>query len=222
MKEEDVIRYLEKTPDFFERNPALLEELTIPHPVHGGAISLLERQVSLLRKSNSDYRNQFERLVEVARENEAIMKKSRRLVLKCLSCETLDDFAGVIEEVMREEFGINYQSLVLFNDHDFDGSVRTASWESSEPILKEMLAKSGCYCGVLSVAESEFLFQSQSNLVMSSAILPLVSREGGQVVYHGVLALGSNRLNHFDKDKGSLFLDFLSDLLSALLLRLLP
>ena len=222
MKEEDVIRYLEKTPDFFERNPALLEELTIPHPVHGGAISLLERQVSLLRKSNGDYRGQFERLVEVARENEGIMKKSRRLVLKCLSCETLDDFAGVIEEVMREDFNIAYQSLVLFNDTDFDGSVRTASWESSEPILKEMLVKSGCYCGVLSVAESEFLFQSQSNLVMSSAILPLVSREGGQVVYHGVLALGSNRLHHFDKDKGSLFLDFLSDLLSALLLRLLP
>ncbi|MFD1384153.1 DUF484 family protein [Rhodanobacter aciditrophus] len=222
MREEDVVRYLEKTPDFFERNPALLEELTIPHPVHGGAISLLERQVSLLRKSNGDYRGQFERLVDVARENEGIMKKSRRLVLKCLSCETLDDFAGVIEEVMREDFNIAYQSLVLFNDTDFDGSVRTASWESSEPILKEMLVNSGCYCGVLSVAESEFLFQSQSNLVMSSAILPLVSREGGQVVYHGVLALGSNRLNHFDKDKGSLFLDFLSDLLSALLLRLLP
>ncbi|WP_156473574.1 DUF484 family protein, partial [Neptuniibacter pectenicola] len=86
----------------------------------------------------------------------------------------------------------------------------------AEPIIKEMLAQSGCYCGVLSVVESEFLFQSQSDSVMSSAIMPLVSFEGGQVVYHGVLALGSNRLNHFDKEKGSLFLDYLSDLLSAL------
>lgn len=222
MKEEDVVRYLEKTPDFFERNPSLLEGLTIPHPLHGGAISLLERQVSMLRKSTSDYRNQFERLVEVARENEGIMKKSRRLVVRCLSCESLDDFAAAVEDVMREEFSIDFLSLVLFSDTEFDSSIRTASWSSSEPILKEMLSHSGCYCGVLSVEESEFLFQEQSDAVMSSAILPLVSREGGQVVYHGVLALGSNRLQHFDKDKGSLFLDFLSDLLSALLLRLVP
>ncbi|RDL42688.1 DUF484 domain-containing protein [Marinomonas piezotolerans] len=222
MKEEDVVRYLEKTPDFFERNPSLLEGLTIPHPLHGGAISLLERQVSMLRKSTSDYRNQFERLVEVARENEGIMKKSRRLVVRCLSCESLDDFAAAVEDVMREEFSIDFLSLVLFSDTEFDSSIRTASWSSSEPILKEMLSHSGCYCGVLSVEESEFLFQEQSDAVMSSAILPLVSREGGQVVYHGVLALGSNRLRHFDKDKGSLFLDFLSDLLSALLLRLMP
>lgn len=222
MTEEEVIHYLKTTPDFFERNPALLEELTIPHPVHGGAISLLERQVSLLRKSTADYRGEFERLVAIARENESIMKKSRRLILKCLSCETLDDFAAAVEEVMREDFGINTMSLVLFSDDELDTSVRTASWQDSESILKEMLVQSGCYCGVLSVAESEFLFESQSDSVMSSAIMPLASHEGGQVAYHGVLALGSNRLNHFDKEKGSLFLDYLSDLLSALLLRLLP
>ncbi|MCO4784678.1 DUF484 family protein [Marinomonas atlantica] len=222
MSEEDVVKYLQDTPDFFERNPELLEELTIPHPVHGGAISLLERQVSLLRKSTAEYRGEFERLVSIARENEAIMKKSRRLILKCLSGDSLDDFAEVVEEVMREDFAVNYMSMVLFTEQPLDTSVRTASWESAEPIIKEMLAQSGCYCGVLSVVESEFLFQSQSDSVMSSAILPLVSFEGGRLVYHGVLALGSNRLNHFDKDKGSLFLDYLSDLLSALLLRLLP
>ena len=222
MTEEDVVQYLQETPGFFERHPALLETLTIPHPVHGGAISLLERQVALLRKSTSDYRGEFERLVAIARENEAIMKKSRRLILKCLSCESLDDFAGIVEEVMREDFSIQYQSMVLFADQALDTSIRTASWEAAEPILKEMLVQSGCYCGVLSVAESEFLFEGQSDAVMSSAILPLVSLEGGKVVYHGVLALGSNRLNHFDKEKGALFLDYLSDLLSALLLRLLP
>ncbi|MBM6551322.1 DUF484 family protein [Marinomonas ostreistagni] len=222
MTEEEVVRYLKTTPDFFERHPALLEELTIPHPVHGGAISLLERQVSLLRQSTADYRGEFERLVDIARENEAIMKKSRRLILKCLSCESLDDFAAVVEEVMREDFAVDYLSMVLFTDDTLDTSIRTASWESSEPILKEMLLHSGCYCGVLSVAESEFLFAGQSRSVMSSAVLPLVSLENGQVVYHGVLALGSNRLNHFDKDKGALFLDYFSDLLSALLLRLLP
>lgn len=222
MTEEEVVQYLQTSPEFFDRNPALLEELTVPHPLHGGAISLLERQILQLRTSVSDYRGEFERLVAIARENEAIMTKSRRLVLKCLSCESLDDFAGVVEEVMREDFAVNYMSMVLFTEQELDTSIRTASWEAAEPILKEMLAQSGCYCGVLSVAESEFLFQSQSDSVMSSAIMPLVSREGGQVVYHGVLALGSSRLNHFDKEKGLLFLDFLSDLLSALLLRLLP
>lgn len=221
MQEAEVVAFLEKNPDFFTRHQGLLEELTIPHPNTGKAISLLERQVMLLRTSTADFKAQFERLVDVARENEAIMKKSRRLVLKCLTCQDLDDFVAAVSESMAEDFQVHYQSLVLFRDEPLDGAVRTAPWRDAEPILKAMLSKQGCYCGVLSVRESEFLFIDDSDRVMSSAILPLISHEGGQLVYHGVLALGSNRLNHFDKDKGSLFLDFLSDLLSAMVLRLL-
>ncbi|TDO96491.1 DUF484 family protein [Marinomonas balearica] len=221
MKDEDVVDYLKSTPDFFVRNASLLEALTVPHPVHGGAISLLERQVQLLRKTSEDHRSQFDILVNVARENEATMKKSRRVVVNGLGCETLDDFAAMIDDVIREEFDIPLRSLILFSDTNINSSVRTSTWEDAGELLKEMLSKGGCYCGVLSVKESNFLFPANSDEVMSSAVLPLISRENGQIHYHGVLALGSRRLNDFDKEKGALFLDYLSDLLSAILMRLL-
>jgi len=40
--------YLEANPDFFERHSAILSSLSVPHG-SGEAVSLVERQVSMLR-----------------------------------------------------------------------------------------------------------------------------------------------------------------------------
>lgn len=222
MNEADVATYLAQNPDFFERHLELLESLDIPHPVNGSAISLLERQVILLRQSAAEHKGQFERLVHVARDNEAIMLKSRRLVLAGLSCTSLDDFSAIVDDAVRNEFDISFHSLILFSETSLDTSLRVTALAEAEPVLKEVLLKTGCYCGVLSVAESEYLFEKHSDDIMSSAVLPLVSREHGEYRYIGLLALGSRKLDQFSREKGTLFLEYLSELLSAILLRLMP
>ena len=221
MNESQVVQYLAETPDFFERHLDLLEGLTIPHPVADrGVISLLERQVLLLRHTASTHKAQFERLVAVARENEAIMLKSRRLILDGLGCVNTDDFTILIDDALKRDFDVPYHSLILFSEKHANANVRTTSLAEAEPVLKQVLRTTGCYCGVLSVSEAQYLFATNSNAVMSAAVLPLVSRYNGQIEFHGVLALGSATLDKFNREKGDLFLEYLSDLLSAILLRL--
>ena len=220
MSEEEVIQYLLSTPDFFVRNSDVLESLTLPHPVSGNVVSLLEYQVSVLQKSTAGYRSQFERLVDVARENESTMQKSRRLILAGLNCESLDDFSMVVGDMVRDDFQVPYHSLILFGDVT-DSSVRTHNLVNEDSDLSHTSGFTECFCGILPANEMSYLFSDDADQIHSVAVLPLLSRSGGEVKKCGVLVLGDKTPTAFSKDKGSLFLQYLADLLSAILLRLL-
>ena len=198
MTEASVIEFLKANPKFFHDHLDLLETLDVPHALEANkTVSLIERQVFLLRKSAEDYKSQFERLVHVARENESIMHKSRRLVLSGMVCTSLDEFSIMLDDAMRDDFQIKLHSLILFSDKSLDTNIRVTQLHEAGPVLKEVLVKTGCYCGALSVDEANYLFEAQADQVMSSAVLPLVSHYQGADRYIGVLALGSEELEKF-------------------------
>lgn len=221
MSEEEVIQYLASTPDFFVRNAEVLDDLTIPHPVNGRAISLLEYQVDHLRKSTAQYRSQFERLVEVARENESTMQKSRRLILAGLNCRSLDDLAVAVDDMVRDDFEVSFHTLLLFGDYA-DTALSALSLEEAEQQIPFTLKLTEGYCGILPATEMTYIFSGDAESIRSVAVLPLLSRAGGDLEKRGVLVLGSDKATTFDKDKGNFFLQHLADLLSAILLRLVP
>ncbi len=221
MKEEEVAQYLLENPEFFVQHSDVLEKLTLPHPINGKVISLLEYQVETLRRSAASYQGQFEKLIDVARENESTMQKSRRLILAGLTCETVDDFSVVISDMVRDDFAIAHHTLVLFEDLT-DSSVRSHQIIDDDPLLSHTAGFTDCFCGVLPDNEMQYLFSDAAGAIRSVAVLPLLSRAGGVVNKRGVLVLGAKDASAFDKDKGVLFLQHLADLLSAILLRLLP
>ncbi|NLQ19007.1 DUF484 family protein [Marinomonas sp. M1K-6] len=221
MNEEEVVQYLSTSADFFVRHADLLESLTLPHPVNGKVISLLEYQVDLLRKSTADYRGQFERLVEVARENEAIMQKSQRLVLAGLTCCSLDDLAVVIDDMVRDDFDVSHHALILYGEFP-NSAVRTHTLREDDLFLSHAAGFTECFCGQLPANEMRFIFSENADAIGSVAVLPLLSREGGDIRKCGVLILGAKSQSAFGKEKGTMFLQYLADLLSAILLRLLP
>ena len=67
----EVESYLRRNLDFFENHPALLEELRLPHDCNG-AVSLVTRQIEMLRSKAERLNNQLEDLVQIARENDAV------------------------------------------------------------------------------------------------------------------------------------------------------
>lgn len=221
MSEEEIVQYLSKTPDFFARHTDLLESMTLPHPVSGNVISLFEHQVNALRQSTSAYRSQFERLVEVARENELTMQKSRRLVLAGLTCTTVDDLAVVISDMVRDDFDASFHAFVVY-DHGYDSAVRVHKRTENDDALSQVTQYDECYCGTLADTDKQFLFAENAASIRSVAVLPLLSRESGAVQKYGVLVLGAKAENAFNQEKGTLFLQYLADLLSAILLRLIP
>lgn len=232
MNETKVVEHLLSDPDFFLRHPDLLEQLTLPHPVNGKVISLLEYQVCLLRESANKYRGQFERLVDVARENEATMHKSQRLVLAGLTCTSLDDLSAVVDDMVRRDFGVPYHTLILYDHQDEQDavkrslsnstSVRCLSLSDMTKAAPKTVSFTECFRGTLPNSEQAFLFPDKEAMIRSVAVLPLLSREGGELKQCGVLVLGSDLKSAFAEDKGVVFLQYLADLLSAIVLRLLP
>ena len=84
------MRYLRENPDFFGRHPMLLTDLSLPHD-SGEAISLVERQVAILRERNIDMRRRLTHLVGAANTNDTLFEKTRRFTLNMLDCDDLDD-----------------------------------------------------------------------------------------------------------------------------------
>jgi hypothetical protein len=71
MKADEIARYLQDHPKFFEEYADLLAQLYIPHPHGGRTISITERQILTLREGQSCWKASW-RDDPLRRENDAI------------------------------------------------------------------------------------------------------------------------------------------------------
>ncbi|MGH8353994.1 MAG: DUF484 family protein, partial [Pseudomonas sp.] len=112
---EAVAAYLRAHPEFFVDFEELIPELRIPH-LPGEAVSLVERQVKLLRERNIEMRHRLSQLMDVARDNDRLFDKTRRLVLDLLDANGLEEVIGAVEDSLRHGFQIPFVSLILFSE----------------------------------------------------------------------------------------------------------
>jgi uncharacterized protein YigA (DUF484 family) len=117
LSEQAVHDYLAAHPDFFERHSTLLSSLNLPH-ASGGAVSLVERQISVLRQKDLKLERQLKELIEVARANDTLAAKIHELTLQLLATTDLQKTIAAIEEAMRSGFGADHAVLVLFAEPD--------------------------------------------------------------------------------------------------------
>ncbi len=212
---EQVADYLRKHPDFFVDQDELLRTLTLPHD-SGQAISLVERQIHLFREQRDNLRRELVELVTIARQNDRLFEKSKRMLIQVIEARTLNDMASVIDDSIRGDFGLDAASIMLFTDVDLQDSSRGALQVVSPDLARERLGsllEGDCaVCGQFRPSEREFLFPGREEPVASVALVPLRSDE-----LVGVFAVGSCTPGYFDKSMGSLFLSYISDTLSRLL-----
>ena len=110
-----VAQYLETYPDFFERNGALLAKLRLPHLRDSGAtVSLVERQVEVLRERNQALERKLKELVDVARANDALADRIHRLSQRLIRARTLLETINALEASLREDFDARDSVLLLF------------------------------------------------------------------------------------------------------------
>lgn len=129
---EQVAAYLSQHPEFFVEHDELIPELRIPHQP-GDAVSLVERQVRLLRERNIEMRHRLSQLMDVARENDRLFDKTRRLVLDLLDATSLEDVVSTVEDSLRHEFQVPYVSLILFSDSSVSVGRSVSSAEAPRP-----------------------------------------------------------------------------------------
>ena len=117
INDNSVAEYLQTYPDFFERNSSLLAKLRLPHLRDAGAtVSLVERQVEVLRERNQALERKLKELVDVARANDALADRIHRLSQRLIRAHTLPETIDAVETSLREDFDARNSVLVLFLD----------------------------------------------------------------------------------------------------------
>ena len=213
---EAVAAYLRAHPEFFVDHDELILELRIPHQP-GTAVSLVERQVKLLRERNIEVRHRLSHLMDVARDNDRLFDKTRRLVLDLLDANSLEEVIGAVDESMRHEFQVPFVSLILFSEARRYSSARCVSHAEARDAIGHLLDSGRTLSGVLRPDELRFLFGEAGTQIASTALSP-IQHQG----LHGVLALGSPDAHHYRSATGTLFLGFVADVLARILLRQRP
>ena len=214
---DQVVEYLLQHRDFFDHHPDLLEKLHIPHP-SGEAVSLVARQLDLLRGKNRTMQEKLESLVRIARENDDVSGKMHQLALVLLEAETFQGALGTLTHRLHDCFLADWVGVRIVMDHN--GEPNDPVFVSPDDLqlqrFQKILQSAVPKCGYIDPDQAGFLFGEQTESVGSCAIIPLRSFERG-----GLLAIGSREKSRFHPGMGHLFLQQMGEIVSHRLHKLL-
>ena len=217
-EEETVAHYLQQNPEFFENHLPLLARLRLPHARGSSTISLVERQVEVLRERHTALEQKLADFVTVARANDAVAEKLHRFTRRLLRAQTRQSAIEQLEASLREDFDSFHSVLVLIGEHEAaepQRFVRSASPDDVNLKSFESLFTSGKpRCGQARDSQREFLFAADAPDIGSVALVPL-----GDHGSLGLLALGSTDRDRFHPGMSTDFLARLADLISDVLSR---
>lgn len=207
-----VVAWLQRHPDFFATQSDLLADMIIPHET-GGAVSLLERQLSILRTRNVELRERLHKLLDIARENDNLFTRMRGQLLDLLEARSVAELSDRLVDGLRVRFQSEYVTLSLFDVDNIDiGSAQALSLSSAEEAVSSIIHGQRAVAGHLTDDQVRFLFRDLAVSVASSVVVPL---HAGRPI--GLLAIGSSRPDHFVEDMDTLFVGHLGDVLTRLL-----
>jgi hypothetical protein len=209
--------YLLAHPRFFDQHPDVLANLTLPHD-SGEAISLVQRQINLLRERNLETRERLDKLLESARANDELFDKTKRLVLGLLEAQDLKGLVTVLYESLGADFNVEFHNLILLGESNEmpESQAKIVNLELANNTIGTLLRTNRALCGILNAEELEFLFGNDGVNVGSVAVVPLYY---GQV--YGVLAIGNSDPNLYRSSMGTLFLGYIAEVLNRIAPRLI-
>ena len=213
-----IVRFLSSNTDFFLNNPDVLMRLRIPHET-GSAVSLIEKQVSVLRNKCSTLENSLRELICVARENEQLHGRLHKLIQEIISAKSLSDVAALVRDTLLLNFKPDEVRLLLVREStgmklsEGDEYTIMSSDDPGLALFTEFFAKGETRCGELTAAQKSVLFDSDGidgQSYASAAVIPLVHDRN-----LGLIVLGSRDAQRFSSGKGVMFLNQLGEVLSS-------
>ena len=210
--EAQVIEYLRSHPDFFQLHAQLLGELQLPHE-SGNAVSLVERQVAILRERNNVMRRRMTELMQTARTNDELFSKTRTLTLELLNVASWHELNEVLATFVLTDFQADFVCCHL--------SAAPVSLDHLQrhdgPLPSERFMR-GAYpvCTTLRPEELATLFPSTSHDREGSAVLAPLPLDGTR----GCLAIGARNPQAYSPDMDTLFVTYIAEVLSRVVQRL--
>jgi uncharacterized protein YigA (DUF484 family) len=216
--EQQLVDHLRANPDFFSRHLELLGDIVIPHTTDG-AVSLIERQVDVLRQRHENLQNHLQELLQAARDNERLAERLHRVAVEAAAMDEIDAALTSLPEIVRESFGVDYVSLRV-EAADSRLQPRQEIVDPRDKTYRDVrirIAHGRAVCDDrLAPTVLQYLFGDAAvDAVKSVALVPL----GRHPV--GVMALGDEDPLRFIPDMGTWYLDRIGDVLGAVMRRLI-
>ena len=126
-----------RTLSFFARQDDLLAEISLPHD-SGNAISLLERQVNILRERGTEARQKLNNLLENARNNDQLFDTTQNLVLALLRAADATEIAEIAQDQLSNHANVDACELIVAEQEGLDvaPTVRTQAQSTSKQSSK--------------------------------------------------------------------------------------
>jgi uncharacterized protein YigA (DUF484 family) len=210
-----VADYLKNNLDFFVKNPAILAELKIPHD-HRGAISLVEKQLTVLREQNQKTNKKIHELIEIVTQNEDLARRMHQLALSLIDADNLKDIFSTIYDNLKKNFHADRVIIRLFANPAFIDSFPTDEFVGKksieESLFKRIIEKREPISGKMKQQQQIFLFGDDDDDIASSVMIPLHG-----VGWGGILAIGSFNAERFQPGMSIELLANLGEILSFII-----
>ncbi len=210
-EEKAMLDFLARTPDFFIRHAEVLAEMPIRHG-SGGAVSLIERQVRVLRDNNQRLNQRLDELLHTARDNEQRVKSMNQLAEALIRADSLASVVAGLSSVLHNAFAVEAVRVALFDTPtDSDNGVIALERDALPAPLQDFFRQGQVVCERIDEPLRELMFGEHDEL-QSVALVPLDRAD-----CLGLLALGSTDAQRFTPQVGKLFLEMTANLCAAAL-----
>lgn len=217
LTEEQIGEYLVAHPEFFERHPGALARLKLPHHQRGSAaISLVERQVLVLREKHATLEQKLHELIENGRANDAITDRVHRLTRRLLRARDLASTIAALETSLREDFGASRWVLLITNPglpglgSQLGPQLRAVPRGSPElRIFESFFESARPRSGQIRDTQRDYLFGADGGQVGSTVLIPL-----GERASLGLLAIASHDTERYLPTMSTDFLVRVGDIVS--------
>jgi uncharacterized protein YigA (DUF484 family) len=217
--EAQVAAYLADHPDFFDRHATLLASLRLPHARgDGSTVSLLERQVDVLRERTREAELRLRTLVDNGHANDALAAKIHRLASRLVHGRDAKLRLAAIEASLRQDFGAREFVIVLTRKDPVLAGIEArclrfvAAEDAGLRSFESLFASGKPRCGRIRDSQRDYLFPAVEFAVGSVALVPLGS-DGVQ----GLLAIASPDADHFNPTMSTEFLARIGELIAIAL-----
>jgi uncharacterized protein len=211
--EQQVIDFLIANPDFFLKNTYLLADMDIRHET-GSAVSLIERQISLLRERNAHFENKLNEMVDAVHDNQRLNTSLQRLAINLFMVDGLDDIIATIDDEIRNNLSTDFFSIRLITEDESLVEQQPERYlhidDEGLEDLRITIDEKRIQCGRFTTEQAKLFFEKDFEKLGSGAVVPVADAET-----YGLIGLGSHDEQHYHPGMGVDFLQQLSSLISA-------
>ena len=146
------------------------------------------------------------------KNNEDIFSLTKKLIISLIGTKNIEEIVSLLEKSFETDFGAKSSRVVFFTEYPKNlPKKRVKNLSKANKLLRNVIKPGEIYCGAIEEDLARFIFDRKS-IVAECALAPLNCN-----TLKGLIALGTDIPKKYDGNKDTLFLDFVSEVVSKLI-----